>query len=65
MIQCTCYLQEFYSENPKISPDYGRIINQNHFERVLALMEGCNVAVGGESDKSQRYIGMRLPCDEI
>ncbi|XP_062872531.1 aldehyde dehydrogenase family 3 member A2-like isoform X2 [Trichomycterus rosablanca] len=49
-------LLEFYKEDPKTSPDYGRIINQNHFDRVLALMEGCSVAVGGDSDKSQCYI---------
>uniref|UniRef100_A0A4W4HU21 Aldehyde dehydrogenase domain-containing protein n=1 Tax=Electrophorus electricus TaxID=8005 RepID=A0A4W4HU21_ELEEL len=35
---------------------YGRIINQHHFDRLLALIEGCTVAVGGESDKSQCYI---------
>ncbi|KAI4885477.1 hypothetical protein NFI96_007017 [Prochilodus magdalenae] len=50
-------LLEFYGEDPKTSPDYGRIINQHHFERVLALTEGCTVAVGGESDKTQCYIG--------
>uniref|UniRef100_A0AAY5F2F0 Aldehyde dehydrogenase domain-containing protein n=1 Tax=Electrophorus electricus TaxID=8005 RepID=A0AAY5F2F0_ELEEL len=47
---------EFYGEDPKTSPDYGRIINQHHFDRLLALIEGCTVAVGGESDKSQCYI---------
>ncbi|XP_026853509.2 aldehyde dehydrogenase, dimeric NADP-preferring [Electrophorus electricus] len=49
-------LLEFYGEDPKTSPDYGRIINQHHFDRLLALIEGCTVAVGGESDKSQCYI---------
>ncbi|XP_047676634.1 aldehyde dehydrogenase family 3 member A2-like isoform X1 [Tachysurus fulvidraco] len=58
-------LQEFYGENPKSSPDYGRIINQNHFERVLALMEGCTVAVGGESDKSLCYIAPTVLKDVL
>ncbi|XP_030632991.1 aldehyde dehydrogenase family 3 member A2 [Chanos chanos] len=49
-------LQEFYGEDPKSSPDYGRIINQHHFDRVTGLMEGCEVALGGKSDRSQCYI---------
>ncbi|XP_051966376.1 aldehyde dehydrogenase family 3 member A2 [Xyrauchen texanus] len=49
-------LREFYPEDPKTSPDYGRIINTHHFDRVMALMEGCTIALGGESDRSQCYI---------
>lgn len=51
-------LQEFYTDNPKTFEDYGRIINQRHFKRVMALMEGSTVAVGGDSDESQCYIGL-------
>lgn len=51
-------MQEFYTDNPKTFEDYGRIINQRHFKRVMALMEGSTVAVGGDSDESQCYIGM-------
>ncbi|KAG9340489.1 hypothetical protein JZ751_021308 [Albula glossodonta] len=36
-------LQEFYTDDPKSFPDYGRIINVCHFKRVLGLMEGCNL----------------------
>ncbi|XP_019904716.2 aldehyde dehydrogenase, dimeric NADP-preferring-like isoform X3 [Esox lucius] len=50
-------LLEFYGPDPKSSPDYGRIINQRHFNRVMALLEGYTAAVGGQSDASQRYIG--------
>ena len=50
-------LQEFYTDNPKTFEDYGRIINQRHFKRVMALMEGSTVAVGGDNDESQCYIG--------
>ncbi|XP_034021416.1 aldehyde dehydrogenase family 3 member A2-like isoform X1 [Thalassophryne amazonica] len=49
-------LLEFYGADPKCSPDYGRIINQRHFSRVLGLMEGYTPMVGGQSDASQRYI---------
>uniref|UniRef100_A0A3B1J0V7 Aldehyde dehydrogenase n=2 Tax=Astyanax mexicanus TaxID=7994 RepID=A0A3B1J0V7_ASTMX len=49
-------VKDFYTENPKNCPDYGRIINQRHFKRVMALIEGSTVAVGGENDESQCYI---------
>uniref|UniRef100_A0AAQ5ZFM7 Aldehyde dehydrogenase n=1 Tax=Amphiprion ocellaris TaxID=80972 RepID=A0AAQ5ZFM7_AMPOC len=49
-------IEEFYTDNPKTFEDYGRIINQRHFKRVMALMEGSTVALGGESDESQCYI---------
>ncbi|KAK2912250.1 hypothetical protein Q8A73_006363 [Channa argus] len=50
-------IKEFYTDNPKSFEDYGRIVNQRHFKRVMALMEGSTVAVGGDSDESQCYIG--------
>ncbi|XP_067101911.1 aldehyde dehydrogenase family 3 member A2-like [Osmerus mordax] len=49
-------IKEFYTEDPKTFEDYGRIINQRHFKRVMGLMEGSTVAVGGDSDQSQCYI---------
>ena len=55
--------QEFYGADPKCSADYGRIINQRHFNRVMSLMEGYTPVVGGQSDASQRYIGMKTQWD--
>uniref|UniRef100_I3JWF0 Aldehyde dehydrogenase n=1 Tax=Oreochromis niloticus TaxID=8128 RepID=I3JWF0_ORENI len=49
-------LLEFYGADPKCSPDYGRIVNQRHFNRIMGLMEGYTPVVGGQSDSSQRYI---------
>nr|XP_015223297.1 PREDICTED: fatty aldehyde dehydrogenase-like [Lepisosteus oculatus] len=49
-------LKEFYGDDPKTSQDYGRIINQRHFKRILSLLEGCTVVLGGEHDESQCYI---------
>lgn len=31
-------ITEFYGEDPKASPDFGRIINDRHFERVCKLL---------------------------
>lgn len=49
-------IKDFYTDDPKTFEDYGRIINQRHFKRVLALMDGSTVAVGGDADESQCYI---------
>ncbi|CAL9684599.1 unnamed protein product [Knipowitschia caucasica] len=49
-------MQEFYGADPKSSPDYGRIISQRHFQRIMSLMEGYTPVIGGQSDAAQRYI---------
>uniref|UniRef100_A0A8C7W6C3 Aldehyde dehydrogenase n=1 Tax=Oncorhynchus mykiss TaxID=8022 RepID=A0A8C7W6C3_ONCMY len=56
-------LLEFYGPDPKSSPDYGRIINQRHFNRVMALLDGYTAALGGQSDSSQRYIAPTVVKD--
>ena len=49
-------IQKFYGDDIKSSPDFGRIINQQHFERLKSLIEGANIVFGGETDESQRFI---------
>lgn len=39
-----------YGENPLNNPDYGKIINQKHFERVLGLIDERKVVLGGENN---------------
>ncbi|KAJ7995101.1 hypothetical protein DPEC_G00241080 [Dallia pectoralis] len=56
-------LLEFYGPDPKSSPDYGRIINQRHFNRVMALLDGYTAAVGGQSDAEQCYIAPTVVKD--
>uniref|UniRef100_A0A671K1S5 Aldehyde dehydrogenase n=1 Tax=Sinocyclocheilus anshuiensis TaxID=1608454 RepID=A0A671K1S5_9TELE len=58
-------LLEFYQKDPKSSPDYCRIINTRHFDRVLALMNKCTIALGGESDRSQCYIAPTVLKDVL
>ena len=49
-------IQEFYSDNPAKSPDYGRIINQKHFERLVNLLRDGKILIGGETNSLDRYI---------
>lgn len=47
---------EFYGGNPKESPDYPRVINQDHFERLEGYLNDGEVYLGGEVDASECYI---------
>lgn len=39
-----------YGENPLKNKDYGKIINQKHFERLCGLIDKNKVIIGGETD---------------
>ena len=43
-------IHDFYGDDPKQSPDYGRVINQRNFDRLAAFLDNGTIAVGGESD---------------
>ena len=48
---------EFYGENPRQSPDYGRIVNRRHFDRLVALSPDC------VRDADDLYIAPTLIAD--
>ncbi|XP_052660627.1 aldehyde dehydrogenase family 3 member A2-like [Harpia harpyja] len=56
-------LQEFYGEDVKSSPDYERIINKRHFQRILGLLEGQKIAHGGEADEASCFIAPTILTD--
>jgi aldehyde dehydrogenase (NAD+) len=50
---------------PRTSPDYGRIINPRHAERIAALLEdavadGARIAEGGQHDTAAKFIAPTL-----
>lgn len=49
-------LKEFYGDDPQKSEDYGRVVNARHHQRLMKLLEGQDVAIGGQADESDRYI---------
>jgi aldehyde dehydrogenase (NAD+) len=53
-------IREFYGDDPQGSPDYARIVNERHHARLTSLLNGADVAAGGESDVSDRYIAPTL-----
>ena len=49
-------LIEFYGEDPQESPDYGRIVNVHHFDRLVNLLSGETIYHGGQHDRFDRFI---------
>lgn len=45
-----------YSSEPLQNPDYGKIINEKHFHRILGLINPAKVVLGGESNESTLQI---------
>jgi aldehyde dehydrogenase (NAD+) len=49
-------LVQFYGADPQNSPDYGRIINTRHFDRLTALLASGRIYHGGQHDRGDRFI---------
>ena len=45
-------IKKQYGEKPLENPDYGKIINEKHFDRILGLADGDKIVAGGESDRA-------------
>ena len=43
-------IRAMYGEDPLKNPDYGKMINRKHFDRVLGLMKEEKLILGGEND---------------
>ena len=50
------WIRQFYTEDPASSPDYPRIINERHFDRLQKLMGEGTILCGGVSDRAKRFI---------
>ncbi|XP_047733345.1 aldehyde dehydrogenase family 3 member B1 isoform X1 [Prionailurus viverrinus] len=56
-------ITRFYGEDPRSSPNLGRIISDKHFQRLRGLLGCGRVAIGGQSDESERYIAPTVLVD--
>lgn len=57
-------VREFYGDDPKASPDFGRIVNARHHQRLMKLLPGSGTAVlGGTGDEASRYLAPTLLRD--
>lgn len=55
-------LQRQYSAHPERSEDYGRIVNERHFKRIVSYLDGLesNIVCGGEHSEQDKYIAPTL-----
>jgi aldehyde dehydrogenase (NAD+) len=52
-------VERFFGDDPQTSPDYGRIINDHHHDRLTGLLAAGGFAatpVGGQTDRTDRFI---------
>lgn len=56
-------LQGFYGDNPQASPDYGRIINQRHFDRLTSLLGAGHILHGGQQDARDLFLAPTILAD--
>lgn len=49
-------VREFYGDDPRASPDYARIVNTRHHQRLVALLASGTAVVGGQHDVAERYL---------
>jgi len=53
-------IKTFFGENPENSPDFARIINESHFQRLSGLIDPHKVVVGGQVNPDKLYISPTL-----
>ncbi|GAA0458472.1 aldehyde dehydrogenase [Alkalibacillus silvisoli] len=56
-------IELMYSENPIENDDFTKIINDQHFNRLIRSLDGENVIYGGQSDQSKLKINPTLIDD--
>jgi aldehyde dehydrogenase (NAD+) len=49
-------IQQFYSEDPSTDYNYGKIINQKQFNRIVNYLKEGNIIYGGKYNESKLYI---------
>jgi aldehyde dehydrogenase (NAD+) len=48
-------VRTFYGPDPRLSPDYARIVDTRHLRRLVAYLDDGDIAFGGQSDEPTRY----------
>ncbi|MBS0547898.1 MAG: aldehyde dehydrogenase family protein [Proteobacteria bacterium] len=54
---------DFYGPDPQKSPDFGRIVNARHFDRVKKLLGAGTIHHGGQTDRDDLYIAPTILTD--
>lgn len=57
-------IQKFFTENPAASYNYGKIINEKQFSRIIKYLQDGKIIYGGNSNMAELYIEPTL-LDEV
>ncbi|KAF2901862.1 hypothetical protein ILUMI_04318 [Ignelater luminosus] len=56
-------LKDWFGQNSKQSPDFCRIVNDKHFQRLTGFLKNGKVAIGGNVDQKERFIDLTILTD--
>ncbi|MEU5080591.1 MULTISPECIES: aldehyde dehydrogenase family protein [Streptomyces] len=56
-------VEKLFGTDPARSPEYGRIVNERHFDRLSGLLGSGRVAVGGVGDRATKYLAPTVLAD--
>lgn len=56
-------ISTFFGGDPRRSPDYARIVNRRHFQRLVPYLSVGRIAAGGEHDEADLYIAPTVLTD--
>lgn len=56
---CKKWLEVFYGSDISTSEDYGRIINENHFDRLEGYLADSKILIGGKRDSYENTFLLR------
>lgn len=55
--------EEMYGPDPSVNPDYGRIVNERHTQRLGDLLDSGRAVTGGTYDVKSRYVAPTVLVD--
>ena len=56
-------VEALYGADPSACGEYGRIVNQRHFDRLSGLLDPGRVVVGGDGERATNYIAPAVLAD--
>ncbi|WP_072803275.1 aldehyde dehydrogenase family protein [Rhodococcoides yunnanense] len=57
-------IEALYGADPKVSRDFGRVVNTRHLDRLTALLpQSGTAAIGGQFDRDDRYLAPTVLAD--
>ncbi|MEV0641560.1 aldehyde dehydrogenase family protein [Streptomyces sp. NPDC050619] len=56
-------VEALYGTDPSASGEYGRIVNERHFDRLTGLLDSGRVVAGGSGDRTTKYLAPTVLAD--